>query len=64
MTKLTRGSAVCVKAFFYSCKSFTFSVDLGPFKPPALVVLKYFSRIKVKVNSKLSFLLIEKPNQS
>ena len=36
---------ILVKAFFYSCKSFTFSADLRSFKPPALVVLMSFSRV-------------------
>ena len=36
---------ILVKAFFYWCKSFTFSADLRSFKPPALVVLMSFSRV-------------------
>ena len=49
---------ILVKAFFYSCKFFTFFADLKPFKPLALAVLMYFSWCvmcsKVKVKVKLS----------
>ena len=33
---------ILVKAFFYSCKSFTFSADRRPFKPKAVIIIMNF----------------------